>query len=49
VSTPTGPLYHFTREGGLRGIITGQRPWHFSHLQQSDKREFEYAFGLMSM
>jgi hypothetical protein len=42
-STPAGPLYHFTREQGLRGILTGQRPWFFSHLQQSDRREFEYA------
>lgn len=45
-STPVSPLYHFTREEGLRGILTGQRPWFFSHLQQSDKREFEYALGV---
>lgn len=46
-STPTSPLYHFTREEGLRGILTGQRPWFFSHLQQSDKQEFEYALGVV--
>jgi DUF2971 family protein len=45
-STPTSPLYHFTLEEGLRGILTCQRPWFFSHLQQSDKREFEYALAV---
>lgn len=45
-STPTRPLYHFTRETGLRGILSNQRPWFFSHQQQTDPREFEYALSI---
>jgi hypothetical protein len=42
-STPAGPLYHYTGEAGLRGILTRQRLWCFSHLHQKDPTEFEYA------
>lgn len=42
-STPTEPLYHYAGEDSLRGILSRQRLWCFSHLHQSDPTEFEYA------
>lgn len=42
-STPVSPLYHYTGEAALTGILTNQRPWCFSHKHQSDPNEFEYA------
>jgi hypothetical protein len=45
-STPTGPLYHYTRDASLRAILGGQQLRHFSHLHQSDKTEFEYALAI---
>jgi len=45
-STPGEPLYHYTGEASLRGILTGQRLWSFSHLHQSDPTEFEYALAV---
>ena len=44
-STPTGPLYHYTDDSGLRGILSRQHFWCFSHEQQKDKAEFEYALN----
>jgi hypothetical protein len=44
-STPTEPLYHYTDETALRGILAKQRTWCFSHEQQTDKTEFEYALA----
>jgi hypothetical protein len=40
-STPTEPLYHYTREPSLRGVLGGQKMWCFSHEHQSDPTEFE--------
>lgn len=45
-STPTGPLYHYTREGSFRGILSGEKFWCFSHEHQSDPNEFEYSLRL---
>jgi hypothetical protein len=45
-STPSEPLYHYTGEAGLRGILGQQRLWCFSHLHQSDATEFEYALAV---
>ena len=45
-ATPTVPLYHYTGERALRGILQNQRPWCFSHLHQSDPNEFEYSLDL---
>jgi hypothetical protein len=42
-STPTEPLYHYTDETALRGILQKQAFWCFSHAQQKDPTEFEYA------
>lgn len=42
-STPTEPLYHYTDETALRGILKTESFWCFSHLQQKDPAEFEYA------
>jgi Protein of unknown function (DUF2971) len=42
-STPTAPLYHYTREGSFRGILSGEKFWCFSHEHQSDPNEFEYS------
>lgn len=42
-STPTEPLYHYTDETALRGILSRQHFWCFSHEQQKDEAEFEYA------
>jgi Protein of unknown function (DUF2971) len=44
-STPTEPLYHYTGEASLRGILERQRLWCFSHLHQTDPTEFEYALA----
>jgi len=43
-STPTVPLYHYTREPSFRGILSGEQFWCFSHQHQSDPNEFEYSF-----
>src|ERR1700685_1196369 len=45
-STPAVPLYHYTGEDSLRGILLNQRIWCFSHLHQSDSTEFEYALSV---
>jgi hypothetical protein len=45
-STPTEPLYHYTDEAALRGILTRRHMWCFSHEQQTDPREFEYALAV---
>ena len=42
-STPTEPLYHYTDETALRGILKKQAFWCFGHTQQKDPAEFEYA------
>jgi hypothetical protein len=45
-STPKGPLYHYTDETALRGILSTQRLWCFSHLHQTDHEEFAYSLGV---
>ena len=45
-STPTTPLYHYTGEDGLRGILSSQNLWCFSHLHQSDHSEFAYSLAI---
>jgi Protein of unknown function (DUF2971) len=45
-STPTGPLYHYTDDVALRGILTNQHVWCFSHLHQRDKTEFAYSLEI---
>jgi Protein of unknown function (DUF2971) len=42
-STPTESLYHYTDETALRGFLKRHAFWCFSHTQQKDPREFEYA------
>jgi hypothetical protein len=42
-STPTIPLYHYTREASFRGILSGEQFWCFSHQHQKDPNEFEYS------
>jgi len=45
-STPTEPLHHYTDERALRSILVTQRLWCFSHEQQKDETEFEYALDV---
>ena len=45
-STPTKPLYHYTGEQALNGILAEQRIWCFSHLHQRDRTEFEYSLAI---
>jgi hypothetical protein len=45
-STPAGPLYHYTNEIALRGILTNQHVRCFSHLHQRDKTEFAYSLDI---
>jgi len=45
-STPTMPLYHYTGEEALKGILSTERLWCFSHLHQSDRTEFEYSLAI---
>jgi hypothetical protein len=45
-STPTEPLYHYTDMTALHSILSSQRMWCFSHEQQTDKAEFEYALAV---
>src|SRR5712691_2732193 len=44
-STPRTPLYHYTGEAAMQGILRHQKLWCFSHLDQSDPTEFEYSLG----
>ncbi len=45
-TTPTSPLYHYTRAPNLEKILESQRLWCFSHADQSDKKEFSYSLQL---
>jgi hypothetical protein len=45
-STPTTSLYHYTNEAALKGILTTERFWCFSHLHQKDPREFAFSFDV---
>jgi hypothetical protein len=44
--TPRGPLYHYTGEAALRGILEHQKLWCFLHSQQSDDREVRYSLEI---
>jgi hypothetical protein len=45
-STPTEPLYHYTGEPALTGVLEAQRIWCFSHLHQRDRKEFNYSLSI---
>jgi hypothetical protein len=45
-STPTEPLYHYTGEVALKGILNNQHLWCFGHLHQRDRTEFAYSLGI---
>jgi hypothetical protein len=45
-STPSEPLFHYTGENALRGILATQRLWCFSHLCQRDRTEFAYSLAV---
>jgi hypothetical protein len=45
-STPTEPLHHYTDETALRSILVTQRLRCFSHEEQKDESEFEYALDV---
>jgi hypothetical protein len=40
------PLYHYTDEFALRGILTNQQIWCFRHLHQRDRTEFAYSLAI---
>jgi hypothetical protein len=46
-STPKEPLYHYTGETALKGILTNQHLWCFSHLHQRDKTELAYSLAIV--
>jgi len=45
-STPFEPLFHYTGEDALRGILATQRLWCFNHLHQRDRTEFAYSLAI---
>lgn len=45
-TTPDGALYHYTKEVGLKGILSSERLWCFSHLHQTDRSEFAYSLDI---
>lgn len=45
-STPLSPLYQYTGEPSLRGILENRKFWCFSHSQQSDDTEVRYPFEI---
>jgi hypothetical protein len=45
-ATPSEPLYHYTDEVALRGILSNQHIWCFSHLHQRDEMEFSYSMEI---
>ena len=42
-STPVEPLYHYTGEASLRGILSSQKLWCFSHLATMPLRNTSQA------
>ncbi len=46
-STPTQPLYHYTDQAALRGILERQEIWCFSHNEQSDKEEVCFSWEIL--
>lgn len=45
-STPEAPLYHYTDESGLKGILATEQIWCFSHLNQTDQTELSYSLDI---
>jgi hypothetical protein len=45
-STPKNPLYHYTGEAALRGIIGEQKLWCFIHNTQRDQEEVQYSLDI---
>jgi hypothetical protein len=45
-TTPRSPLYHYTGEAGLRGILQTQKLWCFIHNNQKDKKELHYSLDI---
>jgi hypothetical protein len=45
-STPTVPLFHYTGEEALKGILANEKFWCFSHLHQSDAEEFAFSLRI---
>src|SRR3954468_18014540 len=45
-STPDLPLYHYTNETALKGILTHQKLWCFGHQFQKDVKEFRYSLEI---
>ena len=45
-SAPIEPLYHYTDERGLHGILESQRLRCFSHQNQKDQNEFAFSLGI---
>ena len=45
-TTPRSPLYHYTREASLHGVLEHRKIWCFSHSQQSDDTEVIYSLEI---
>ena len=45
-TTPREPLYHYTVEAALRGIIEKQQLWCFIHNCQKDREEVKYSLNI---
>ena len=45
-STPSHPLYHYTDEAALKGILANEKLWCFEHQHQKDREEFKYSLGI---
>jgi hypothetical protein len=45
-STPDHPLYHYTGEQALKGILANEKLWCFGHQYQKDKQEFQYSLNI---
>lgn len=45
-STPTAPLYHYTGEEALKGILANEKLWCFGHQHQKDRTEFDYSLQI---
>ena len=45
-STPDHPLYHYTVEQALKGILANEKVWCFGHQYQKDVQEFQYSLDI---
>jgi hypothetical protein len=45
-TAPIDPLYHYTGERALIGILEHEQLWCFAHSDQRDIEEFSYSLGL---